>query len=69
MGSNRVEPSACHKGVAEGGVDEEYIADVVEEEEAVEVTRDVTMAETDTAPRIATHSDTANEMGALATND
>jgi hypothetical protein len=69
-GSNRVVLGPRPQGVAEGGGDEEEMADVDEEEAAGEA-RDVTMAETETetATRTATDTETEIETGALATND
>jgi hypothetical protein len=69
-GSNRVVLGPRPQGVAEGGGDEEEMADVDEEEAAGEA-RDVTMAETEneTATRTTTDIATEIETGALATND
>ena len=69
-GSNRVVLGPRPQGVAEGGGDEEEMADVDQEEAAGEA-RDVTMAETETetATRTATDTETEIETGALATND
>jgi len=55
--------------VAEGGRDEEEMADK-DKEEAVGEVRDVTMAETETetATRTATDTETEIETGSLATN-
>ena len=47
-GSNRVVLGPRPQGVAEGGGDEEEMADVDEEEEAAGEARDVTLAETET---------------------
>jgi len=68
-GPNRVVLGPRPKGVAEGGGDEQEIADVDEEEEAAEEARDITMAETHAANRIATATKTETETGALGTND
>jgi hypothetical protein len=65
-GSNRVVLGPRPQGVAEGGGDEEEMADVDEEETAGEA-RDITMAETET--ETATDTETVIETGALATND
>jgi len=46
MGSNRVVLGSRPQAVAEGGGDEDEMADVDEEEEAKGESRDVTMAET-----------------------
>jgi hypothetical protein len=69
-GSNRAVLGPRPQRVAEGGGDEEEMADVDEEEAAGEA-RDVTMAEpeTETATRTATDTETDIETGALATND
>jgi len=68
-GSNRVALGLRPQGVAEGGGDEEEMVDVDEEEEAAGGARDITMAETETATRIAPDTETETETGAQATND
>jgi hypothetical protein len=71
MGLTRVVLGPWVLGVAEGGRDEEEMADVDEEEEAAGLNRDITMGETETetAMRSATDTETETETGALATND
>ena len=68
-GSNRLALGLRPPGVAEGGGDEEEMADVDEAEESAGVARDITMAETETATRTTTDTESETEMGALATND
>jgi len=68
-GSNRVVLGPTPQGVAKEGGDEVEMADVDEEEEAVGLARDVTMAETETAHRTAIDTEDETEAGALATND
>jgi hypothetical protein len=69
-GSNRVVLSPRPQGVAEGGGDEEEMADV-DNKEAAGGTRDVTMAETGTETTTRTAPDTKTEIEttALPTND
>jgi len=69
MGSNRVVLGPRPQGVEDGGGDQEEIADVDKDEEAVGEARDDTMAETESAIRTATDTETETEMGALPTND
>jgi hypothetical protein len=66
-GSNSVSHGSRLQGVVEewGDEDEEEMADVDEEEEAVGGVRDITMAETE----ISTWTVTGTETGALDTND
>jgi len=59
-GSNRVVGGPRHKGVAQGGGDEE---------EAAEEASDIMIAETETATRTATDTETETETGALAPDD
>ena len=68
-GSNRAVLDNRPQRMVEGGGDEEEMADVDEEEEAVRDAIDVTMAATDTATRTATDTETETETGALPTND
>jgi len=58
-------------GVAEGGRNEEVMADVDDEEEALGEARDITISETstETATRTSTDTNTEIEMKALAIND
>jgi len=71
MGSNRVVLGSTPWGVAEGGGDEEEMADVDEKEEAAGEERDVTMAETETETATRTLTDSVTEIGtgALPTHD
>jgi hypothetical protein len=66
--TNRVVPGCRPRGgaAAEGGREEEEMADVHKEEAAGEA-RDIMMTETETATTAATETET--EAGALATND
>jgi len=67
--SNRGVLGPSHKGVAEGGVDKEEMADVDEQDEAAEQATDVMMADTATATTTAIDTKTQNETRALAAND
>jgi len=68
-GSNTVVLGHKLKGVAEGGGDEEEMADVDEEENPAVEARDVMMAETETATRTVTDSEAEIETGALPHNE
>jgi len=70
-GSNSVVLGPRPHGVAEGGGDEEVMADVDEEEEASGEARDITIAETSTETATWTSTDTKTgiETEALAIND
>jgi hypothetical protein len=70
-GSIRVVLGLWPKRVAEGGGDEEEMADEDEdeEEEAAGQGRDIMMAETEAAIKTRTDTETETETGSLATND
>jgi hypothetical protein len=68
-GTNRVVLRSRHKGVADGGGDEEAMADMHKEEEAVEEARHMIMAKAETATRTVTDTESETELEALATND
>ena len=66
--SNRVMLGPRPEGVADAVGDEEEMADVDKEEQAIGGARDIAMAETETATRTANDTETEIEMGAVATN-